>query len=70
MKKGDIVTIYHDPITCSVPEGQARLMRDLKWSGRGFFFEGKSLKKIRWTVQFLDTGDKVDRFIVVDKPPA
>ena len=66
MKKGDIVTIYHDPVTCNDPEGQARLITDLNWSKRPFVFEGNSLVRMRWTVKFLDTGDVVDRF--VDRP--
>jgi len=29
MKKGDVVTIYDDPITKQKPEGQARLLKKL-----------------------------------------
>ncbi len=56
MKKGDIITIYTDPLTCKHPEGQAKLKRKLTWDDEPIE---------RWTVKFLDTGDVVDRFIKV-----
>lgn len=56
MKKGDIVTIYQDPLTEKNVEGQAQLGR--------FINEDRALEF--WEVKFLDGGDGdplVDRFI-------
>lgn len=56
MKKGDVVTIYEDPITQKKPEGRARLIsRDIKAVGDGLEY---------WSVQFLeDYEDITQRFI-------
>lgn len=57
MKKGDIVTIYEDPITEKIPEGKAVLLRpvnsdeDLEW----------------WEVRFKGEDDTYYRFIKTDE---
>ena len=51
--KGDIVTIYEDPITKNVPEGKAELIR--------YWFNNGSIRQ--WTVKFLDDGFVCERFI-------
>jgi len=45
MKKGDIVTIYRDPITKTDPEGDAKLVKHLSTLGDGCEF---------WLVHFTD----------------
>ena len=44
MKKGDIVTIYKDPITKQKPEGKARLVK----------FVSRFEDEEHWMVSFLD----------------
>lgn len=47
LKKGDIVTIYEDPITCRVVEGTAKLIRKEVSIGNGLEM---------WSVKFLRVG--------------
>ena len=48
MKIGDIVTIYHDPLIESDPEGEAELTQCI--SDNTGFYEGRKLQ--RWIVKF------------------
>ncbi len=53
MKKGDLVKIYQDPITCKELEGEAKLIH-------------KHLTKDFWRVKFISDGFVCDRFINPD----
>jgi hypothetical protein len=53
MKKGDIVTIYEDPITQEKPEGEAQLIVK----------ENVSDELQYWKVKFLDDGFVCERWI-------
>jgi hypothetical protein len=57
LSKGQVVTIYEDPVTKTKPEGQARLQELITQSG---YCE-------RWVVQFLDDdfNNPVERLIKV-----
>jgi len=50
LKKGDIVKIYQDPITCKKLEGNAKLLK-------------KHFTKNFWKVKFLSDGFICDRFV-------
>jgi len=54
-KRGDVVTIYEDPVTRHVVEGQAELIRQV-WDRRDGKLE-------YWTVRFQSDGFVGDRFI-------
>ena len=55
MKKGNVVTIYEDPITEKVEEGDAELVKRLKYLSDDCEY---------WKVRFLDGyGDICHRFI-------
>lgn len=54
MKKGDIVKVYHDPVSCESLEGPAKLLKDLGTKG---------FKQQYWEVGFLDDGFVTDRWI-------
>ncbi len=56
MKKGDIVTVYLDPLTEKSPEGQAQLLERLDT-------KGKYRSREYWQVKFLNGGDIVARFV-------
>lgn len=58
MKKGDIVIIYDDPLTCLKQEGKAKLV---KLVDDGGFWEGSRIT--RWEVKFLDDGYRTERTI-------
>lgn len=63
MKKGDVVTIFEDPITETKPEGKATLIRLLDrdmgiWEGRQFK---------RWAVRFHDEPCKTYHRTVGDR---
>lgn len=56
MKRGDIVTIYEDPITCQKPEAKAKLvMKHFDMNDNCEY----------WTVKFIDDkyGGKYERII-------
>ncbi|KKN87470.1 hypothetical protein LCGC14_0259250 [marine sediment metagenome] len=55
MKPGDTVTIYEDPMTQRVPEGEAKLIKKISTSMGGE----------RWIVRF-DDGD-YERFIFLQE---
>lgn len=55
MKKGEIVTIYHDPLTRTKPEGQAELLTKVS--------ENKNLKREFWEVRFLSDGIVCTRMV-------
>lgn len=55
MKKGDIVTIYQDPISCTTIEGKAKLIRQLSYELNGcehwivnFISDKKGFDFARW----------------------
>ena len=48
MERGDIVTIYEDPITETKPEGKARLIQKTDLINPGLEY---------WAVMFLDSKD-------------
>ena len=50
MKEGDIVTIYHDPLLETDPEGEAELVKCISSSFE--YYEGRILE--RWIVKFPD----------------
>ena len=58
LKKGYIIKVYHDPVTCQNLEGPAKLLKDL--GTRGF-------KQQYWEVQFLDDEFVTDRWINTKK---
>ena len=45
LKKGQVVTVYEDPVTCKRPEGKAKLL--FRWAING---DGSEL----WDVIFVD----------------
>lgn len=57
MKKGDVVMVYHDPVTEQKPDGKAELLKLL-------FVQGELEY---WKVQFLDDGMVTPRFIKAKK---
>lgn len=62
MKKGDIVTIYEDPITCEKSEGSAKLVKYHR--GDRHFSRDWHLED--WTVEFVDEpGSRFERAIKV-----
>ena len=60
MKKGDVVMIYEDPVTCKVLEGKAKLVKDISYTYRTGFE--------RWEVNFVNDpeGAVVERMINVN----
>ena len=50
MKEGDIVTVYHDPLTETDPEGEAELIKCI--SPNFGTYGGRPLE--RWIVKFPD----------------
>jgi len=54
MEKGDIVTIYDDPLTESNPEGKAELITRLNTDG---------FNQEYWSVRFIEDGYKTARWI-------
>lgn len=52
MQKGDVVTIYHDPLTRTRTEGTARLIEKFDDGGEPAIYEGKEVQ--RWHVRFTD----------------
>ena len=48
MKKGDVISIYYDPITQQDEEGKARLIKKKLDLGNGMEY---------WTVKFIGNGD-------------
>jgi hypothetical protein len=52
MKRGDVVTIYQDPITKQKPEGKAKLVKQISTAEGGLE---------RWTVQFVSDGFVCER---------
>jgi len=53
MKKGDVVTIYKDPITKKKPEGEAWLVEKMR----------EDFDQDFWLVRFTDDGYITGRFI-------
>lgn len=62
MQRGDIVTIYQDPVTQKNPEGQARLTRLIAPD------DGDGMS--RWVVRFLDDDSGQGYTRSVFQPPA
>ena len=58
MRKGDVVKIYHDPLTKQDPEGQAKLL----W--RKDEVRRKADRFERWEVKFLSDGYIAERTIM------
>lgn len=59
-KKGDIVTIYQDPITKRKVDGKAQLIRRIPYTG-GEIGEERNLEQ--WELIFLDDGMQTVRLI-------
>ena len=61
---GDRVTIYEDPMSGHMPEGNATLVRRTATASRCGWIHGSPIE--RWDVQFDDDtpGDTVERTIV------
>ena len=59
MRKGQIITIYEDPLTERKPEGEARLLRKIAENDE---FED-------WEVEFLDNGYVTGRVIQKNEEP-
>jgi len=53
MKVGDVVTIYEDPLTCTKPEGKARLLERLNVDD----------ELQHWRVEFLKDHSEALRWI-------
>lgn len=58
MKKGDIVSIYDDPLTETKPEGKAYLVKFLSQTG--------NVGVEYWRVRFVDDNFVADRAIKVN----
>ncbi len=59
MEKGQIVTIYEDPVTQTKIEGEAKLL--------GKIAENTNLED--WKVEFLDDGYRTERVIRINEEP-
>jgi hypothetical protein len=61
-KKGQRVTVYHDPITCQDPEGQATL-QVFRYTG-GWIQGADFARKIEWWIVKFADGPKALRKLV------